>query len=138
MDDLNELVKNFDTENYKYFYHITEHGRGEQILEEGLFMENKHLYSTTIEVPDEMISAPNIYCKSEYCGRLNIREEMVIIECMKDEEKYLVKKGDKSIWNLNQSMKYVIPSEYILCYIDLENLEVTYNYNRQFDNTRRM
>lgn len=49
----------------KYFYHITEQGSGDKILEEGLLMADKHLWSTTIEITPEMIKDPYNFIKGE-------------------------------------------------------------------------
>lgn len=136
MDELEELIENLDLENYRYFYHITSRGKGSETLERGLYMKDKHLYSTSIELPEEMINNPVSYCEGENQGRLNVREEMVIIQCEKGYENNLVVKSDGSIWNYNQSMKYVIPPENILCWIDLENLTVNYNYESGYYNGR--
>lgn len=138
MNDLVELIQNLNFEDNRYFYHITSRGRGKETFESGLFMEDKNLCSTTIEVPEEMICDPVGYCEQENRGRLSGREEMILIQCEKGEEDNLVIKSDESLWNNDSKMEYLIPPENILCYIDLETLIVTYNYEYQYFNGRGM
>ena len=49
------LNNEFDFDSNRYFYHITSKGTGKLILEEGLFLEEPALNSTTIEITPEMI-----------------------------------------------------------------------------------
>ena len=132
MQDLEDFIKNLDYENYRYYYHITEKGLGQQALEKGLFMKEKELYTTTIEIPKEMIVDPISYCQSEYGGRFQGREEMILIECPKGEENTLVQHiGNSTFWNNDDRMKYKISPDNLLCYIDLEYLIIVYNENNQ-------
>ena len=132
MNELEELISNLDFENNRYFYHVTGKGFGDEIIEEGLSMEDRNLNSTTIEIPIEMIEDPTTYCESEYNDGLVKRQEMVIIGCEKGEENYIVMKSDIPKWIGDQSLNYIIPSEYILGYIDLKTLNVTYNSEYQY------
>ena len=130
--ELEELINNLDFENNRYFYHITSQGYGDEIIEEGLFLEDRNLNSTTIEIPEEMIEDPVSYCESEYVDGLIKRQEMVIICCEKGEEQYIVRNCDIPKWLGNQKLDYFIPIEYILGYIDLNTLDVKYNEECQY------
>lgn len=130
--ELEELIFNLDFQNNRYFYHITGKGFGDEIIEEGLFLENEDLRSTTIELPEEMINDPITYCESEYIDALVKRQEMVIIGCAKSEVSYVVEKSSIPKWIGDQKLEYVIPNGYILGYIDLKTLEVTYNEEYQY------
>ena len=130
--ELEELIFNLDFQNNRYFYHITGKGFGDEIIEEGLFLENEDLRSTTIELPEEMINDPITYCESEYIDALVNRQEMVIIGCAKSEVSYVVEKSSIPKWIGDQKLEYVIPNGYILGYIDLKTLEVTYNEEYQY------
>ena len=130
MNELEELMESLDLENNSYFYHITSKGFGNDILENGLYLKENDIRSTTIRIPKIMIENPEEYCKNEYSNGIVKRQEMVIIGCDKDEEDYLV--SEASSWMGDEKFDYVIPSEYILGYIDLENLEVTYNESYEY------
>lgn len=130
--ELEELISNLDFENNKYFYHITSRGFGDEIIEEGLYLEDGNLNSTTIEIPKEMIEEPVKYCEGEYLDGIVKRQEMVIIGCNKGEEKYIVEKCYIPKWIEEQKFEFIIPSEYILGYIDLKTLEVVYNLEYQY------
>ena len=125
MDELQELMNSLDFENNSYFYHITGKGFGNDIINDGLYLENDDIRSTTIRIPQEMIDNPEDYCKKEYNNGIIKRQEMVLIGCDKDEEDYLITNADT--WIGSDKFKYVIPNDYILGYIDLEDLTVTYN-----------
>lgn len=130
--ELEELISNLDFENNKYFYHITGRGFADEIIEEGLYLEDSNLNSTTIEIPKEMIDDPINYCESEYTSTLVKRQEMIIIGCEKSEVSYIVEKSNIPKWIGDQKLEYVIGREYILGYIDLKTLEVTYNEEYQY------
>ena len=132
MNELEELMNSLDFENNRYFYHVTGKGFADEILEEGLYIEDKRLDSTTIEIPKEMIEDPIKYCQDEYTDGLVKRQEMIIIGCEKGEENYLIMKSDISKWIGDQKLEYIIPSEYILGYIDLNTLLVTHNLECQY------
>jgi len=127
MSELEELMNSLDFENNRYFYHITGRGFGNQIIEEGLSLEERDLRTTTIEIPIEMINDPITYCESEYVDGIVKRQEMVVIGCEKGEESYIVEESDVPKWIGDQKLEYIIPREYILGFIDLKTLNVTYN-----------
>ena len=130
--ELEELMNSLDFDNNRYFYHITGQGFGDEIIEEGLALEDRDLRSTTIEIPIEMIDDPIGYCESEYSDTLVKRQEMVIIGCEKGEEGYIVEKSEISKWIGDQKLNYFIPSEYVLGYINLKTLSVTLNPEYQY------
>lgn len=130
--ELEELINSLDFQNNRYFYHITGQGFGDEIIEEGLALEESDLRTTTIEIPKEMIDNPIEYCQSEYSNTLVKRQEMVIIGCEKNEVGYIVEESDIPKWVGDQKLGFIIPSEYILGYIDLKTLEVTYNSEYQY------
>lgn len=125
MDDLTELFENLDLENMSYFYHITGKGNGNKIIDEGLLLKEQNLLSTSIRISDFMIQNPIEYCKGEYQTLISKREEMVIIGCYQDEEESIVEPTDN--WRGSEQYNYIISNKNILCYIDLETLDVIYN-----------
>ena len=124
---MDELMECLDLGEMNYYYHITSRGLGSDILENGLYMESKELNSTTIKLSNDILEDFENYCKSEYVDGLVKRQEMVIIGVPKGEENYLVEETDMPKITDNGKLKYFIHSENILCYIDLETLEITYN-----------
>ena len=61
MDLLNDFLEKKDI---RYFYHVTNTDCNE-ILENGLYMVEKELYTTMIELPDEFYKDPISYSKGE-------------------------------------------------------------------------
>ena len=124
---MEELIESLDLGEMNYYYHITSHGLGDDILENGLYLENKDLSSTTIKLSNDILENFENYCKGEYIDNLVKRQEMVIIGVPKDEEDYLVEKAYIPKIIENQRLNYFIKSENILGYINLKTLEVIYN-----------
>lgn len=128
MDELDELIHNLNTEEYDYYYHITGKGFGQEIIEEGLYLEEPNWNTTMIKVPEEMLQNIYEYCANEYKNSIDKRQEMVIIINYKDEEGSLVKYASCPKWNDGSSvLKYLVSNENILCFIDLETYNITYN-----------
>ena len=124
---MEELIESLDLGEMNYYYHITSCGLGDDILENGLYLENKDLSSTTIKLSNDILENFENYCKGEYIDNLVKRQEMVIIGVPKDEEDYLVEKAYIPKVIENQRLNYFIKSENILGYINLKTLEVIYN-----------
>lgn len=127
MEELENLFENLDYENNEYFYHVTGKGFSNQIMEEGLCLEDKNLDSTTIKFPEELIQDPCKYCKEEYRNGIVKRQEMVILGCPKGYDSYLVEESSYPIEIGDNLYNYFVSKEYILGYVDLETLDVTYN-----------
>jgi len=127
MEELQELIDNLDLEELDYYYHITGRGFGDKIIEEGLYLAEPDLKTTTIKLPQELLDDPLKYCKDEYANRLTKRNEMVIIGCYKDEGNDIIYPADIPKWKGDQDLNYLIRSENILGYIDLSSFNVIYN-----------
>ena len=87
---MEELIENLNVEDMDYYYHITSKGFGADIIESGLYMEEKDLKSTTIKLNEDFFNNPEEYCKSEYKNGHVKRQEMVLISCYKGEEYNLI------------------------------------------------
>ena len=122
-----DFFSNLDFDNMKYFYHITEQGSGDKILEEGLLMADKHLWSTTIEITPEMIKDPYNFIKGERRNNIRNTDEMVIIGCEKEDIDYLVTKNDFYGWNQEEDANYIIPRDFIVGYIDMRSDDEDYS-----------
>lgn len=124
---MEELIENLNLEEMDYYYHITSKGFGMDIIENGLYMEESDLRSTTIKLPDEFLEDPVGYCRNEYKDGHVKRQEMVLIGCYKDEGERLIGRTDLPKYVGDQKLCYLIRSENIIGYIDLESLNVIYN-----------
>ena len=120
-------MENLNLEEMDYYYHITSKGFGMDIIENGLYMEESDLRSTTIMLDEEFFYNPEEYCRREYKDGIVKRQEMVLIGCYRDEEESLVERADIPKYIGDQKLDYLIRSENILGYIDLETLNVIYN-----------
>jgi len=98
--------------------------------------EECDLKTTTIKLPQEFINNPEEYCSSEFVNSIVKRNEMVIIGSPKEEGNNIIIETD-SKWIGDQELKYLIRSENILGYIDLETLDIIYNQDYIDFNFRR-
>ena len=114
MQDLfNEL---FDFNDYRYFYHITGHGVGESIIENGLLMTEKEYYTTMVEITPDMITDME-------------RDEMVLIRVPKSMGYDFItplSKGTTDIFEDDKDASFV-PSDLVLGYFDLDTLDFNPN-----------
>lgn len=125
-DTFNEVI-NFN--DYRYFYHITGHGIGQKIIENGLLMAEKEYYTTMIEITPDMISDPQKFLQDEKGFGQMQRDEMVIVRIPKSKGydfTVSLGKGNLEIFE-SQDDIYIVPNDYILGYFDLETEEFTFN-----------
>ncbi len=120
-----DFLENLDFDENVYFYHITEKGVGEKIINNGLLMVDSHFWSTIIQITPDMLENPYDFLKNEKGNNIRGTEEMVIISCDKEDVKYLVKKNTSQNfdWNLEDDPEYIILKDNIVGYIDLTDLE---------------
>jgi hypothetical protein len=134
--ELETFYESLDFESNDYFYHITGAGNGQRIIEEGLLVDGTNildvdniLFTTTIEIRQEEFPTYEDFesLVSENNGPSNIRDtsEMVIIVCPKEYNKRIVNNYDEYV--NGTYFKGVIPSEYVLGYIDIARQDVTIN-----------
>ncbi len=128
-----EFFNDFDFDNMAYFYHITGSGIGEEICENGLLMENKDLISTTIRIKKDMLIDIDNFIINEHGNNIRETNEMVIIGCPIEDINHIVEKNEyiSVKWSNEFPPKYIIPSEYIMGYIDMTEDEyyITKNPN---------
>ena len=60
----NEFRELVSLDGMRYFYHVTNQN-GDEICNDGLYLVDKRLDSTTIEIPQEFIDDPINYCLQE-------------------------------------------------------------------------
>ena len=127
MQDL--FNKLFDFNDYKYFYHITGHGVGESIIENGLLMAEKEYYTTMVEITPDMITEPEKFLTDEKGFGAMERDEMVLIRVPKSMGYDFItplSKGATDIFEDDKDASFV-PSDFVLGYFDLDTLDFTPN-----------
>lgn len=96
-----DTIPFFDFDNYHYFYHITGHGIGDLIFEEGLLVDGTNFLgtnnlkdTTTIEITPDMISDSDEFRQFVQNEINNIlfrdTSEMIIIGSPKESNKEIV------------------------------------------------
>lgn len=120
-----DFLQDLDFNDNVYFYHVTEKGIGEKILENGLLMADSHYWSTIIELTPEMIVDPYKFLADEHGHNIRKTEEMILIGCDKEDVNYLVTKNtfNTNNWNFEENPNYVILKDFIIGYIDLTDME---------------
>ena len=109
--DVQDFFENLDFEDMVYFYHITGKGNENNIMENGLFMEDSKLSSTLNQLDIKEINKINEFIIKRGNQIAKHNDEMVIVGCYKEDVPYLVKKGDND---------YIILSENIIGYIEID------------------
>ncbi|MBQ7140338.1 MAG: hypothetical protein IJO32_02410 [Bacilli bacterium] len=119
-------------EGMTYLYHVTDIRKCDSILENGLLMKEDKIYSTTIPINNEIISDPIGFIEEELNNNsVRIKNGIIIIGCPKEELENLVEDNYNEIesWNEDFKANYVIPSEYIIGYINMNSKEFVDNEN---------
>lgn len=138
LENIKEL---FDFESFDYFYHETEEGNGERIMEEGLLVDgtniidtNNILFTTTVPITPDMVESSQAfidYINSEV-GSNTLRDvsEMVIICTEKGNARHLVDEFNQTI---NEHFyEGIIYPNYIMGYIDMHDMEFHPNEKYEF------
>ena len=126
LEELRNALENImSEEEISLFFHLTSRDNGNSINENGLFMENKKLSSTTIELEDSFFEDPDHYVDYELGNpQTRQKEIMVFVECLKGYENSLVKTSDG---------EYFIQPENIIGYLDLDTKYFNVNSNCELD-----
>ena len=132
VDTFNELTS---LDDVRYLYHVTNVDPN-LILEEGLFLQENDIFTTTIEIPKEFFNDPIQYCLDERGKEYRENPYIVLLGIPIEHFNTCVVKNYKepSIWDKEQLPKFIIPSEYILGYIDTNNFNITINENYELIN----
>lgn len=132
IETFNELLS---IDNTRYFYHVTNQNP-DYILQQGLFLFENRLSSTTIEIPEEFKKDPINYCLQEKGENYRKDPFIVLLGIPTEEVKYaIVKNYEMPIsWDKEDFPKFVIPSQHIIGYINTSDFEITLNENYNFIN----
>lgn len=129
-EDFRDLIS---LEDIKYLYHVT-NANGDLICEEGLFLQENRLDSTTIEIPKEFKKNPTEYALGERGNEYRENPNIVILGIPYEEIEYAIQKNfnNPKDWTKEELPNYVIPSKYIVGFINTNNLEIIKNENYEF------
>ena len=124
-EQFKELVS---LEDVSYFYHITPED-ADQICEEGLFLIENRLSSTTIEIPQEFIDDPISFCLAERGEGYRKNASVVLLGIPTDDVKFAIEKNHTKPrgWNKLEFPEYVIPPHHVAGYIDTNTFELVLN-----------
>ncbi len=127
-DEFRELVS---LDGMRYFYHVTNQD-ADKICNEGLYLVENRLDSTTIEIPQEFINDPINYCLQENGENYRKNPNIILLGIPEEDVKYAVVKNYNKPkgWNQDELPLYVIPTNYIIGYIDTNFNIIT---NEQYD-----
>ena len=128
IEDLNNIM-NHDTNEYEYLYHGTSCIEdAESIMTNGLYMASDNLENTTYS---EFSLDQLLLYNRGFAGEIG-RDAIVIIK--KPKESNIVKEINEENVSVTQSglggiskMKYIIPKEYIVGYVNKRDKKVIYN-----------
>ena len=131
-------MKNFDNEfrniisleGVRYFYHVTDRNP-ESIFENGLYLVDKDIYTTAIEIPEEFKNNPTEYILNERGNFYRNNAKIIIIAVEEDKFDNLLVDTNQipDNWEQIDNPSCYIPSNNILGYIDTNSLEIIENEN---------
>lgn len=136
MERFNEEVKSIldFSDDMAYFYHITGHGIGNIILEEGLMLSENRLTSTTVRITPDMIEDPIEFVESEHGNNIRKTDEMVLLGCPEEFINQMIEVNNevRDAWNEDDDAEFIISPRYVIGYIDMDTFEITYNENYEY------
>lgn|SRR5574344_1223129 len=115
-------------EDVSYFYHVTPNDANE-ICDEGLFLVEKRLSSTTIEMPQEFKDDPIEFCLHERGEGYRKNASVVILGIPTEDVKHAIEinYSKPKCWNEIEPPEYVIPPQYVAGFIDTDTFELVLN-----------
>lgn len=130
----NEFRELVSLDGIRYFYHIT-NKNGDDICEEGLYLVEKRLLSTTIEIPQEFIDNPIDYCLQENGENYRKNPNIVLLGIPEEEIDYAITKNynKPKNWDKDEPPLYIILANYIIGYIN-KDFEIIINEQYEFLN----
>ena len=126
----NEFRNMINLEGVRYFYHVTD-SNPETILAEGLYLIQKDIFTTAIEIPEEFKKNPTLYIENEKGNFYRNNAKIIIIAV--EEEKFDDLLVDTNLipdnWDQIDNPTCYIHSSNIVGYIDTNSLEIVTNDN---------
>ena len=116
LEDLRDAMSELSYDEVEFFAHLTERENGNSICENGLFIDDNKLSSCVNPVLESFYEDPEHYIDYELGSpQTRAKEIMILIGCQVGEEKSLIRK------NNDCKGEYVIPSENVIGFVDLES-----------------
>lgn len=139
--DIESFFNSLDFENNHYFYHVTEKGNGDSIIEKGLYVEgtniintNNLLFTTAIELKQEDLTDFQDFIdfleENSFVSHFRDTTEIVFIASPKELDKKIVLGCDQIIDDTYY--RGIIPSEHIVGYINVTTKEITTNEDCEY------
>ena len=141
--ELSNFISKLDFDEFDYFYHETERGNGERIMEEGLLVNGTNildtdniLFTTALPLTKDLVSD-----KKNFENFLNTEKsdssfrkvsEMVILGAPKYFNEQLVVKYDD--YHDGEYYEGIVNPNFILGYIDLSDKKFHVNENYEYSN----
>lgn len=127
LEELRDAMSELSYDDIEFFVHLTERENGHSICENGLYIDDNKLSSCVNPVLDSFYDDPEHYVDFELGNpQTRAKEIMVLIGCERDEESRLIKK------NNNGQSEYVIPSENVIGFVDLDSKYFDSNPNSEY------
>ena len=127
----NQFINLMNSDEIKYYYHVTERNM-EVIFNEGLEMEEQKLYTTMIPIDEEIKNNPVEFVAGERNRGINITSgSIILIGILIGDVPYAVKKNSKSSssWNKDSNPEFILDAGYIIGSIDIDSYEIKLNEN---------
>lgn len=127
LEDLRDVMSELACEDVEFFAHLTERENGHSICENGLYIDDNKLSSCVNPILDSFYEDPEHYIDYELGNpQTRGKEIMVLVGCEKDCENRLIRK------NSNGQSEFVIPSENILGFVDIDSKYFDSNPNSEY------
>jgi len=115
----------------RYFYHLTSQA-GDKLLEEGIIVANPEWEKSFLEFTDEELSDIESVIDSNASTEFKQNNTMIIVGVYKDSMKRFIRRlrDDEAYdidWEGVGTPDFIVDSDHIIGYIDLNTLEFVYN-----------
>ncbi len=139
--NLDDLLNELDFSNFDYFYHETERGIGQEILERGLLIEGTNIintdniiFTTVAPLSQDMVSDEGSFQEfledEKTHSPLRDVSEMVIIASPKEDDAQIAIPFNDYVDGTYYEA--IIPSSNIVGFIDLDTKEIVMNEECQY------
>ena len=127
LEDLRDAMSELSYDDIEFFAHLTERNNGNSICEDGLYIDDDKLSSCVNPILESFYEDPDHYVDFELGNpQTRAKEIMFLIGCEVGDENRLIKK------NSNGQSEFVIPSENILGFVDLDSKYFSSNPNSMY------
>lgn len=135
LDELRDTMYTYEfgDDDVEFYFHLTQRENGNAIMENGLYLPCEKLSSGAIKIEASFYEDPDYYIDNELGNPQTRRKEIMVIIGRYDasQEKY----NDRDLVQIDTEdgkEVYVIPSENILGYVDLDRKDFVSNPYSEF------